>query len=319
MPFLGRLRISPLVVLVVAAIGGSAPRIAAAGAILVTNNVNGTVGEWSTTGSLVNGSLITGLNSPNGVVAGGGYIYVANNGNNTVGKYDSAGQVVDASFITGLNGPTNLLFAGDALYVMNQGNAKIGTYSVTTGSAVNPSFVTLTNSTPVAMAISGTSLFVLAQSTGGHLNNFVVKYSSSDGSFIGDIIPTLNANAWGLAASGTSLYVSYYLGNGGYISQYTTAGTMVSEKLIDNLDAPRNLAISGSSLYVYVVASHVIGEYDLSGSAINASLVTGLSGTADNFTVVPVPEPASTITLSLGAAGLLFLARRQGLRFRVAV
>lgn len=314
MTLLDRLRYSLLLVFAMAVGGGGAPHVASAGTILVTTAAPapyGFVGEWSTTGTLVNNSLITGLSTPLGIAASGGAVFVANNGNNTVGKYTSSGQVVDASFISGLNYPTQLLAAGDYLYVMNSdmnsSNNKIGKYDTATGVAVNSSFITLTNSIPIAMALSGTTLYVLAESgrPGTHgANSFVVSYSATDGTFVADIIPTLTSfptPPQGLAISGSSLYLSYII-NGGYVSEYTTAGSLLQEKLIDNLDGPKQLAVSGSSLYVLQGSGQRLGEYSLSGSTINASLLTGLSTVSQGFVVV-VPEPSADGLALIGLAG----------------
>lgn len=289
---------------------GNAP----AGTILVSDWSSNTVGEWSTTGALVNTSLVTGLNQPNGVASTGDYVFVANQQGNTVGKYTSTGQLVDASFITGLSSPTQLLVSGTSLYVMNNGTSKIGKYDTTTGAAVNASFVTLTDSSPFSMAISGTSLFVVAESTGHSENSFVVEYSTTDGAFLADVIPSLPGAAtgfYGLAASGQSLYVSFYYNNG-FISEYSTSGTLVNAKLIDGLIGPQNIVVTGSSLYVLEIgANNKIGEYTTSGQTVNASLVSGLSN-ARNFTVVTVPEPSTGLLLVLGAAGMLLMARGRG-------
>ena len=276
----------------------------ARGQILVSNPLNNTIGQWTTSGSAVNSSWITGLSGPDGIAVSGGYVYVANNANSTIGKYTMSGQVVDASFITaGMNGPTQILASGTDLYVMNVGNSTIGKYT-TSGQTVNTAFITLTQSYPYSMALSGTSLFVVAESQGSHShsNSFVVEYNTANGGFVGDVIPELPGSPpgfYGLAASAANLYVSFYYTNG-YISEYTTAGSLVTEKFIDNLKAPQNLFLSGSSLYVLEIGSNRIGEYTTSGGTVNAALVTGLS-TPYNFTIATVPEPS---TYAMALAGL---------------
>jgi hypothetical protein len=276
----------------------------ARGQILVSDSLNNTIGQWTTSGSAVNSSWITGLSGPDGIAASGGYLYVANNTNNTIAKYTMSGQLVDASFITaGMNEPTQILASGTDLYVMNTGNSTIGKYT-TSGQTVNTAFITLTQSYPYSMALSGTSLFVVAKSEGSHShsNSFVVQYDTANGGFVGDIIPELPGSPpgfYGLAASATNLYVSFYYTNG-FVSEYTTAGSLVNEKFIDNLTAPQNLFLSGSSLYVLEIGTNRIGEYTTSGGTVNAALVTGLSSPF-NFTVVPVPEPS---TYAMALAGI---------------
>jgi len=285
----------------------------ARGQIFVSDWSSGKVGEWTTSGSSTNASLITGLSQPNGIAASGGYLYVANKQANTIGKYTMAGQVVDASFITGLSGPTQLIASGTNLYVMNTSNSTIGKYT-TAGQTVSSAFITLTQSFPFSMALSGTSLFVVAESQGSHShsNSFVVQYSASNGTFLGDVIPEVPGSPpgfYGLAASETSLYLSFYFGNG-YISEYTTAGSLVNAKLIDNLDAPQNLVLSGTDLYVLEIGSSRIGQYTTSGQTVNAALVTGLTN-PQNLAVVPEPSTYALALAGLACAGWSLCRRRR--------
>ena len=257
--------------------------------------------------------MITGLSQPNGIAASGGYLYVVNKQANTIGKYTMAGQVVDASFITGLSGPTQLIASGTSLYVMNTSNTTIGKYS-TAGQTVSSAFITLTQSFPYSMALSGTSLFVVAQSQGSHShsNSFVVQYSASNGTFLGDVIPEVPGGPpgfYGLAASETSLYLSFYFTTG-YISEYTTAGSLVNAKLIDNLNAPQNLVLSETDLYVLEIGSNRIGQYTTSGQTVNAALVTGLSD-PQNLAVVPEPSTYAMALAGLACGGYSLFRRRR--------
>jgi hypothetical protein len=283
------------------------------GQIFVSDWSSGKVGEWTTSGSSTNPSLITGLSEPNGIAASGGYLYVVNKQANTIGKYTMAGQVVDASFITGLSGPTQLIASGTSLYVMNTSNTTIGKYS-TAGQTVSSAFITLTQSFPYSMALSGTSLFVVAQSQGSHShsNSFVVQYSASNGTFLGDVISEVPGSApgfYGLAASETSLYLSFYY-TIGYISEYTTAGSLVNAKLIDNLNAPQNLVLSETDLYVLEIGSNRIGQYTTSGQTVNAALVTGLSD-PQNLAVVPEPSTYAMALAGLACGGYSLFRRRR--------
>jgi len=299
------------VALAVACVGAAAG--VARGQIFVSDWSSGKVGEWTTSGSSVNSSLITGLSEPNGIAASGGYLYVVNKQANTIGKYTMSGQVVDASFITGLSGPTQLIASGTSLYVMNTSNTTIGKYS-TAGQTVSSAFITLTQSFPYSMALSGTSLFVVAQSQGSHShsNSFVVQYSASNGTFLGDVIPEVPGGPpgfYGLAASETSLYLSFYFTNG-YISEYTTAGSLVNAKLIDNLVGPQNLVLSETDLYVLEIGSNRIGQYTTSGQTVNAALVTGLSD-PQNLAVVPEPSTYAMALAGLAFGGYSMFRRRK--------
>jgi hypothetical protein len=75
------------------------------------------------------------------------------------------------------------------------------------------------------------------------------------------------------------------------------------------------LAIDGGNLYVASFTGQSIGEYNEStGSAINASLITGIAGRPALITIVSVPEPSSLILLGLPIAviGIVAWLRRRG-------
>ena len=285
----------------------------ARGQIFVSDWSNGQVGEWTTSGSSVNASLITGLSQPDGIAESDGYLYVANQQANTVGKYTMSGQAVDASFITGLSAPTQLVASGTTLYVMNTSNSTIGKYT-TAGQTLDSAFITLTQSFPYSMALSGTSLFVVAESQGSHShsNSFVVQYDAATGGFLGDVIPEVPGSPtgfYGLAASNTSLYLSFSYTNG-YVSQYTTAGSLVNAKLIDNLDGPEDLVLVDNDLFVLEIGSNRIGQYTTSGQTVNAALVTGLSNPR-NLAVVPEPSAMFMALAGLGCGCYAVVRRRR--------
>ena len=150
---------------------------------------------------------------------------------------------------------------------------------------------------------------------GAYDNGFVVNYSTLDGGFLGDLIPTLripsssNLFFFGLAATDQSLYVSNGMFN--YVSEYSLTGTLVNEKLIDNIYSPFNIMASGSTLYIQQAYSS-IGQYTTSGQTVNASLISGV-GNIQNFTVVPVPEPSTCVMAlaGLGFTGYSMFRRRK--------
>jgi hypothetical protein len=63
--------------------------IAVSGAdLFVANATTGTIGEYTTSGTLVNAALITGLDNPSGIALSGSDLFVANaNGSGTIGEY----------------------------------------------------------------------------------------------------------------------------------------------------------------------------------------------------------------------------------------
>ena len=84
----------------------------------------------------------------------------------------------------------------------------------------------------------------------------------------------------------------------------------MNEKLIDNLDGPQNLVLSGSNLYVLEIGSNRIGQYTTSGQTVNAALVTGLTA-AQNLTVVPEPSTVVMALAGLACGGYSMFRRRK--------
>jgi hypothetical protein len=72
---------------------------------------NGTIGEYTLSGGVVNATLVTGLNGPQGLAILGNDLYVVNDGNGTVGEYTISGQTINSSLITGLNTGTYIAVA----------------------------------------------------------------------------------------------------------------------------------------------------------------------------------------------------------------
>ena len=115
--------------------------LAAAGnSLFVENAVNGTIMEYTTSGQLVNPSLITGAGGPL-VYDGNGHLFVGS-GNGTIGEYTTSGEALNASLITGLSSIGSLALDGNGhLFVLSQNT--IGEYT-TLGATINPSLVTVT-------------------------------------------------------------------------------------------------------------------------------------------------------------------------------
>src|SRR5689334_10489724 len=67
-----------------------------------------TVGDYTTGGTAVNASLLSGLANPWGIAISGNDLFVVNNGNGTVGKYTTAGATIDPALISGLANPRGI-------------------------------------------------------------------------------------------------------------------------------------------------------------------------------------------------------------------
>ena len=72
--------------------------------IFEANYSAGTVGEYNaTTGATINSSLVSGLNTPYGILVSGGNLWVVNNGAGTIGEYNAiTGATINASLVSGL-------------------------------------------------------------------------------------------------------------------------------------------------------------------------------------------------------------------------
>ncbi|MEO6846304.1 MAG: PEP-CTERM sorting domain-containing protein [Chthoniobacterales bacterium] len=135
----------------------------AGGTLYVSSYSGGTVGTYTSTGTPINASLITGVTNPWGIaVDAAGNIYVGSDvsgSGGSVGKYDIATHQFNASFITGLNRPLYLTLDGQGdLFVSMFGdtssNGSIGKFDTTTGLG-NAQFITSLNG-PTGIAIDPT-------------------------------------------------------------------------------------------------------------------------------------------------------------------
>jgi hypothetical protein len=85
--------------------------------LFVVNFEAGTIGEYTTSGTTVNASLIAGLNSPVFVAIDAiGNVFVTEQdsgvpGSGTVGEYTTSGAAVNATLITGLTDPNGIAVA----------------------------------------------------------------------------------------------------------------------------------------------------------------------------------------------------------------
>ena len=77
----------------------------------MTDNNNGTVGEFGLDGTPINVSLINGLNGPTGIALYGGNLYVENNWTGVVGEYQTDGTAINDSLITGLSNAAGIAIA----------------------------------------------------------------------------------------------------------------------------------------------------------------------------------------------------------------
>lgn len=133
----------------------NASDVAASGSnVFIVNFMAGTVGEYTSSGTAVNASLISGLNGPDAIAVSGSNLYVLDE-YGTVGKYSTDGAVVDASLIAGASLPSgynDIAVYGSNLFLLNGASGTISEYT-TSGALVNASLVTGLNN-PSRMAVA---------------------------------------------------------------------------------------------------------------------------------------------------------------------
>jgi uncharacterized protein YjiK len=119
----------------------------------VTNWDTGTVGEYTTSGEVVNSALISGLLDPAGIAVSGSNLFVASG--STIGEYTTSGATVNAALFTGLNGPGGIAVSGSNLFVVNEGGRTIGEYT-TSGDTVTSALFSTGLIFPTGIAITPT-------------------------------------------------------------------------------------------------------------------------------------------------------------------
>ena len=157
--------------------------------IYVANENSGTIGEYTTSGAVVNTSLVSGLDIPKSITLSGSNLFVANI-MGPIGEYTTSGAVVNASLITnamGLDDPNGPFLSGSNLLVANWGNGTICEYTMS-GAVVNASLVSGLN-LPWGIVVAGSNLFV---SNNG--SNTIGEYDATSGAVVNaSLVSGLNA------------------------------------------------------------------------------------------------------------------------------
>ncbi|HEY1601311.1 MAG TPA: hypothetical protein VGG64_17040 [Pirellulales bacterium] len=310
-----------IVALAVATVGWSLSAIA--GEIYIVDD--NTIGAYPTSGATVQNTLVTVVPSepgitgpPVGVAVSGNNLFVLSPGSSLggaqLGAYNATtGATVNASLPVDLGLVLGVAASGGNLFVANTQNNKISEYT-TSGATVKASLVTGLNN-PSVVAVSGNDLFVANAGTFGSSTEFVPgsgsigEYNATTGAVIHKTLVTgltSNGNNYpvGIAVSGGNLFVT----NLNSVAEYNAStGALESSSLIPGVVAPYGIAAFEGNLFVVDAAQSTIGEYTTSGSAVNASLITGL-GSPTAITVAP--EPSTCVLLTTCAAALLLFRRR---------
>ena len=187
--------------------------------------------------------------------------------NGTLDEFNMDGSY-NQNLAAGLYAPAQVTVTNGAVYVGDASNP--GTVGQASNGGFNGSFVTGLTGVTAAVAGIGNTLYVADYTTGT-----IGTYDATTGAAINaSLITGLNGTV-SLAISNGELF-ALNLGTG-TVSSYTLAGALVNSNLVTFTSGTTGMAVSGNTLYLD--SSNGVGEFDATtGSAINASLVTGLGG-----------------------------------------
>jgi len=202
-----------------------------------------TVREYTVDGTLVSGSLVSGLTYPSGLAVSedGTRLFVADIAKGTIGEYDTAtGAAINASLVTGLSNPQGIAISGSSLFVVNLGNGTIGKYTIDAGAgsvtSSTPSFITGLNG-PQFIAVHGTELYI---TIGGESDGAVAEYTT-EGSVVNATLVSALSFPTTLTVSGGNLFVV----NNGAVGEYSLAGDPVNSSIASGLSQPGGIAVIG--------------------------------------------------------------------------
>ncbi len=269
--------------------------------LYLENSAGNTVETYdAATGTVLNPSLVSGLNNVHGLAVADNALYVAQG--NSVGEYNATtGAVVNQSLVSGLSGPFGIAVAGGNLYVANHTGNTIGEYNATTGAVVNAALVSGLSG-PSNLLLSGNNLYVTNNQAYA-----VGVYNATTGATINaSLIPSLSPQQrfpFGLALSGSDLYVSDF--KQGVFDYNATTGAYTRTVLVyTNNRVPYGLGLIGNTLYVGTggIVGDTVGTYNATtGATMSDPLISGVNG---SFFALVVPEPG-TWTMVLLAGGTL--------------
>ncbi len=230
--------------------------------LFVSNQATGTVAEYTTTGTLVNASLIRGLSGP-GLAIADGFLYAVGQ-SGSVAKYKTSGELVTLHLTPSSIGyATSVAVHGTNLFVGYFGG--IGAYT-TSGETLNPTLVKgLKNNYGLAATDAG--IFVSSM-----FNGNITQYSATGVRIQNSLVKGLGGPT-GVAVTDTNIYV---LNNDiGTIGKYTLAGKPVNPVLVTGLVQPQGIAVLGDTIFV-TGGNNTVSTYSTTGSTLNPFFIVGL-------------------------------------------
>jgi hypothetical protein len=290
--------------LAAAAVFWAGPTIGQAGEIFITANSHslqtaGVVAEYTTDGTLVNGSLVQGLSVPEGIAVSGNDLFVSSDGAGTIGEYDATtGATINASLIRNINSAGDIIARNGDLFVAHGSNTSIVSEYTTSGTLVNASFITGLDEAGTMQLVGG-DLYV-ANSFAGKIG----EYDATTGAPINASLIAGLPDPGEFVIAGGIMYVST---GGEAIAEYDpNTGALINASFVTGLASGGfELAVAGSDLFVLDVLGNRLEEYTTSGTLVNTNFIDSFPSYAGGMTVVVTPEPATWLLLMIGAVGLL--------------
>jgi hypothetical protein len=299
----------------------AAPSIAAE--ILVAQGYS--IGAYSTSGTAINTSLITGLTAPGvnnvPIVASGNDVFIENGPfGETIGEYTTAGATVNAALVSAytLEDPGPIAVAGNDLWSIglnSQFQQAIVEWNMS-GTDIGSIPLAPAGGLPINITVSGGDVFADFGTT--------ISEWTTSGALVNASLITVTGSSFieGMAVSGSDIFLTNLVtgeqsAGVDWVSEYTTSGTLVNASLISGLVLPEEIAVYGGNLYVAspLPSSGLafnIGEYTTSGTTVNPSVLTLPENyPTDNEAFVIVPEPASWVLAVFGLLSVVFAACRR--------
>src|SRR5208283_1975807 len=307
---------------------GFAPRgiVVVGSNLLVANGTTNTVSEYTTAGSAVNISFITGLSVPFGLAVNGNNLFVANYGNGedgtgTVSEYNATtGALINASFITGLSGPYGIALANvgvDHFAVSTASTATAGSAFSFTVTAQDINNNTVTSYTGIVQFTSTDGLAVLpANST---LTDGTGTFSATLNTVGTQTITATDTGTASITGTSDPIVVSAPVAS-------TATHFSVGSRSVATAGAPASVEVTALDASNNTVTSYAgtVQFTSTDGLAIlpaNSTLTNGIGGFLVTFgTVGPQTVTATdTVTPSItGTSGAITVSAGAATHFMVS-
>ena len=284
--------------------------------LLVTDSVHHSIKRYDGTTGAYEGDFVTagsgGLNDPFGITYGSdGSLFVASEGTRQILKYNGQTGAFTGVFATlpGTNNPGHIKFGPDGnMYVSEWNGKSIWRFDGATGASLGV-FVTNANlDQPDGIAWRGNEMF-LSNSGHGRVAHADATTGAWLGGFAGFEGTLLNPTELNFMTDGSLLVTAF--GNNG-LRRYDSTGSFIGTFATSaDLDGPVGTLI-GSDGNVYVSSfnnSKVLRYNGTTGAYMGVFATGGNLINPNNMTFMPVPEPATIVSVAI--LSICFLKRKQ--------